>query len=91
MKISDLTDEKVFKEKIIKQRRKLHRCPELSEEEAKTADSICAFLDDINVPYKKNIAGHGVMAWIEGCAPDRRRKRYRIPVPSTRSDACVRP
>ena len=54
MKISDLTDEKVFKEKIIKQRRKLHRCPELSEEEAKTADSICAFLDDINVPYKKN-------------------------------------
>lgn len=68
MKISDLTDEKVFKEKIIKQRRKLHRCPELSEEEAKTADSICAFLDDINVPYKKNIAGHGVMAWIEGTA-----------------------
>lgn len=106
MKISDLTDEKVFKEKIIKQRRKLHRCPELSEEEAKTADSICAFLDDINVPYKKNIAGHGVMAWIEGtagpgpvigvrgdmdAAPDRRRKRYRIPVPGTRSDACVRP
>ena len=68
MKISDLTDEKIFKEKIIKQRRKLHRCPELSEEEAKTADSICAFLDDINVPYKKNIAGHGVMAWIEGTA-----------------------
>ena len=68
MKISDLTDEKAFKEKIINQRRQLHMCPELSEEETKTADKICAFLDSINVPYKKNIAGHGVMAWIEGNA-----------------------
>ena len=68
MRISDLTDEKVFKKKIIDQRRRLHMCPELSEEEVKTADMICEFLDGINVPYKKNIAGHGVMAWISGDA-----------------------
>ena len=69
MRIKDITDEKKFRDKIIKQRRDFHKNPEVSEHEVKTAEKVCAFLAELNVPYKKGIAGTGVMAWVEGELP----------------------
>lgn len=55
-----------IEDKIIKARRELHRFPELSFEEYKTSDFICDYLDEIGIPYKRNIAKTGVVAEIKG-------------------------
>jgi amidohydrolase len=47
-------------------RRHLHRNPELSFEEFKTMDFVCAELDKLSIPYQKNFGGTGVIAWING-------------------------
>ncbi len=50
---------------IINYRRHIHMNPELSFNEEKTAEYICNILDEINVPYIKNIGNtYGVMAFI---------------------------
>ncbi len=46
--------------------RHLHRHPELSEQEIETANYICRTLDAHNIPYQRDIAGHGIAALIEG-------------------------
>lgn len=46
--------------------RHLHRHPELSEQEIETANYICRTLDAHNIPYQRDIAGHGIVALIEG-------------------------
>ena len=50
-------------------RRHLHRHPELSFREHETAAYICAQLDRDNIPYRKNIAGTGIVAEISGKDP----------------------
>ncbi|MBL7138696.1 MAG: amidohydrolase [Bacteroidales bacterium] len=50
-------------------RRHLHQHPELSKEEEKTAAFICATLDRYGIPYRKGIAGFGVIGLIEGKNP----------------------
>ncbi|MCL4136111.1 UNVERIFIED_CONTAM: hypothetical protein GTU68_061841 [Idotea baltica] len=47
-------------------RRHLHQHPELSYHEKETSAFICRELDDIGIPYQKNVGGHGVVAHIEG-------------------------
>ncbi len=44
----------------------LHKNPELSEQETNTADLICGVLDDLKIEYRRNIAGHGILAIIRG-------------------------
>ncbi len=47
-------------------RRDLHRHPELSEQEVRTSAQICRYLDEWGIPYQRDVAGHGVIALIEG-------------------------
>lgn len=51
---------------VLAMQRHLHMNPELSEEEVETSQFIQAALDQIGVPYQKDVAGHGVLATIEG-------------------------
>lgn len=53
-------------------RQHLHRNPELSFKEFKTAEFIAAELDKINVTYTKRIAGTGIVALIKGKSPDKK-------------------
>ena len=46
--------------------RHLHMHPELSEQEKETAAYICQTLDAHNIPYQRNIAGHGISALVKG-------------------------
>lgn len=51
-----------YKDEIIGVRRELHRHPELSFGEYRTADAICSFLDKHNIKYRRGIAETGVCA-----------------------------
>ncbi|TSA25840.1 MAG: amidohydrolase [Bacteroidetes bacterium] len=53
-------------------RRHLHQHPELSKEEEKTAEFICQTLDRYGIPYRKGVAGFGVIGVIEGNDPGSR-------------------
>lgn len=44
----------------------LHRFPELSEEEKETADYICSVLSNHQIPFRRDIAGHGITAVVSG-------------------------
>jgi amidohydrolase len=54
---------------MINIRRYLHQHPELSFHEAKTADYICQYYDQLGIDYKRHIGGHGVVATIKGTKP----------------------
>ena len=47
-------------------RRHLHQYPELSGEEQETANFICQELDQLGIPYQRDIAGHGIVAILKG-------------------------
>ncbi|MCE7733934.1 MAG: amidohydrolase [Candidatus Heimdallarchaeota archaeon] len=51
---------------LIKTRRIIHQNPELGFEEKETAALICKELDNLNIPYTKEIAITGVIGIIEG-------------------------
>ncbi|MFW5753999.1 MAG: M20 metallopeptidase family protein [Marinilabiliaceae bacterium] len=53
-------------DKIISDRRHIHRYPELSFEEHKTSAFVAFRLDEMGISYKKGIAGTGILATIEG-------------------------
>ncbi len=53
-------------ETVIGYRRHLHTHPELSFEEEKTAAFIAAELTALDIPFQTGVAGHGVVALIEG-------------------------
>ncbi len=57
---------------IIAIRRHIHRHPELSGQEYQTMEYVCGHLGRLNIPYRKGIAGTGIMAWIEGRNPSKR-------------------
>ena len=57
--------EKIFPE-IIRHYRYLHQHPELSCKEENTARYIAGFLDAEGIPYRSNIGGYGILAWIRG-------------------------
>jgi hippurate hydrolase len=56
-----LLDQALF-ERIVELRRDLHRHPELSWKETRTASRICAFLEELGIEYRQDIAGTGVFA-----------------------------
>lgn len=51
---------------IVHHYRYLHQHPELSYSEVNTAQYICQFLDLEDIPYRNNIGGTGILAWIKG-------------------------
>jgi amidohydrolase len=60
---------KAWHQEVIGWRRHIHAHPELSMQEYETAAYVAARLDEIGIPYKKEIAKTGIMAWIEGRNP----------------------
>ena len=60
--------EQVFTE-VVEHYHWLHRHPELSYREKLTSEYICHFLEVENIPYRKNIGGYGILAWVEGQKP----------------------
>jgi amidohydrolase len=65
--ISDLASK--YLNETIGIRRHLHQQPELSKQEEQTAAFICETLDRFSIPYKKRIAGFGIVGLIEGKNP----------------------
>ena len=55
-----------LREKLVRIRRELHRRPELANEESGTARLVCRHLDELGLPYRTGVAGHGVVAEIPG-------------------------
>ncbi|HRT14273.1 MAG TPA: M20 family metallopeptidase [Bacteroidales bacterium] len=51
---------------VVGLRRYFHQYPELSGKEENTAKKICQTLDLLQIPYRRNIAGHGVIAQLQG-------------------------
>lgn len=54
---------------LIDIRRHLHRHPELSEHENKTAAYIASLLENWNIPHQTGIGGYGITGLIEGKSP----------------------
>ena len=52
-------------------RRHMHRHPELSEQEVYTEECICRRLDELGIPYRAHVGGHGVVGLITGKDPTR--------------------
>lgn len=63
-KIKSLASENAELVKEIREH--LHRYPELSFNEAQTAQYIVNTLEKWQIPYKNNIAGNGIVAWVKG-------------------------
>jgi amidohydrolase len=57
---------------LIRLRRHFHKLPELSFEEHKTASFICDYLEREGIPFRKGIAGTGIIGIIEGKKPGTR-------------------
>ncbi len=53
-------------DKLVAVRRELHRYPELSGQEARTATVISRFLHELGIHHRTNVAGHGVVADTHG-------------------------
>ena len=60
-----------IREQIVAWRRDLHRIPETGVDTPQTEAYICARLDEMGIPYRKGIGGHGIAALIEGGKPGR--------------------
>lgn len=58
-------DQKLF-DRLVEIRRDLHRHPELSWHETRTAERIAAVLDDLGVAYRAGVARTGVVAELPG-------------------------
>ena len=56
-------------ELLVRWRRDLHQIPETEMDTPKTEAYICARLDEMDISYRKGIAGHGVAALIKGDKP----------------------
>ncbi|MDL2296810.1 M20 family metallopeptidase [Bacteroidales bacterium OttesenSCG-928-E04] len=51
---------------MIEYRRYIHQNPELSGHEKETARYICQVLDQLAIPYRRNISGYGIVALLRG-------------------------
>lgn len=55
--------------KLVALRRELHRHPELSTQESATAERISRELQKLGIPFRRDVAGHGILAEIGGHSP----------------------
>ncbi|REK09976.1 MAG: amidohydrolase [Planctomycetota bacterium] len=51
---------------LVAMRRDLHQHPELSWQETRTAEKVCAYLDELGVSYRRGVAGTGIVAEFPG-------------------------
>src|SRR5699024_7878172 len=56
-------------DEMVSIRRHLHRHPELSFQETKTAAFIADYYEKLGIPYEKNVGGNGVVATLKGGKP----------------------
>lgn len=56
-------------EDLISWRRHLHRHPERGNEESETAAFLAAQLERLDISYRAQVAGHGIMAFLKGAGP----------------------
>jgi amidohydrolase len=61
-----------YLEEVVSIRRHLHAHPELSKQEAETAAFISSRLKAWDIPHQTGIAGHGIVAVIEGKLPGKK-------------------
>jgi len=66
-KIEELT--KKHSVKVLEWRRAIHQCPELSEQEEKTAALVAEVLTGLGLEVRKNVGGHGVVGLLKGGQP----------------------
>jgi len=59
--LAQLIDDSLF-ERIVAFRRDLHQHPELSWRETRTAQKVCAVLDDLGISYRSGVAKTGIVA-----------------------------
>ena len=60
---------KSLQDNLVILRREFHQIPELGEHLPETQARVCAELDAIGIPYKKNAVDSGVIGLIEGAQP----------------------
>lgn len=51
---------------LINWRRNLHQIPETEVDTPQTEAYICSQLDELGIPYRKGVGGHGIVAVLEG-------------------------
>jgi amidohydrolase len=66
-KIEELA--KKYSPKVTEWRRAIHRCPELSAHEEKTAALVAEVLDGLGIHVQKGVGGHGVVGLLKGGRP----------------------
>ena len=64
-------------DEIVEIRRDLHMHPELSQNEVRAAEKISAYLQGLDIDYRCNVAGNGIVAWIEGKKKCEIKKQFR--------------
>lgn len=69
--------EKCFKD-IVAIRRHLHKYPELSFHEKRTAEFIASKLEELKIPFRQGIAGNGILAAIEGKLKSSSKKKITV-------------
>jgi len=55
--------------KVVEWRRAIHKHPELSAQEEKTAALVAKVLTDLGLEVRKNVGGHGVVGLLKGTQP----------------------
>jgi amidohydrolase len=68
MELIEIIKEKALEieNEIINWRRELHQIPEVAHDVPKTAEYIASELDQLGIPYRKNVGGYGLVAVING-------------------------
>jgi amidohydrolase len=56
---------------LVARRREFHQYPELSHQEARTAQVVADYLWDLGLTVKTGLAGHGVLGVLQGARPGR--------------------
>lgn len=56
-------------DEMVRIRRHLHQNPEVSFKEDETAAFIASFYQQLNIPYRSNIGGNGIVAKLKGAKP----------------------
>lgn len=69
-----------LQEDLLQIRRHIHAHPELSFEEEQTAAYIADHLRSWNISFEKDVAGHGIVGYIQGKNPDKKRVALRADI-----------
>lgn len=74
------SEDKELYERLVAFRRELHQHPELSFQETRTAERICAELDRLGIEYRNGVAQTGIVADIPGRGDPKRKVALRADI-----------